>query len=340
MISKYLIDSQAKLSKAMTALDQVGGIGLIVVDEKNNLKGVLTDGDIRRFLIRGNSLEHLVIEVMSSNPVTATPATEVTELKRITEDLVIKIVPILEENRVVDVYIAELECLEHIPVVIMAGGLGSRLGSMTKDCPKPMLEVGGKPILKHILDSFLRVGFKNFYFSVNYKAEIIMDYFKNGNSENCEIKYLIENKKLGTAGSLSLLPEDVAGPIIVMNGDLLTPVDFRRLISFHKTHDSPMTLCTRNYEFQVPYGVINISNEKAISFDEKPTQQFSVNAGVYVINSQLIRKYIPKDQYFDMSTFLNVLLKEDIKASCFPMIEKWIDVGRVDDLISARGEYE
>lgn len=340
MISRYLIDMNATLVQALDALDKVGGIGLIVINDKQELEGVLTDGDLRRSLVKNNNLDGLVKDAMSTNPITATSKTSEAEFLDITRDMRIKVIPIIDNKKVVDVYVAKFDDLKNVPVVIMAGGLGSRLGEITKDCPKPMLEINSKPILEHILENFLKVSFKQFYFAVNYKAHVIKDYFLNGEKFDCHIEYLHEDKRLGTAGPLSLLPKEVTGPVVVMNGDLLTPVDFRRLMTFHKEHDSLVTLCVRNYEFQVPFGVIGIEDEKLSSFDEKPIHKFSVNAGVYVIDAEIIRKFIPVDEYFDMSSLINILIDNDIKSSCYPMVESWIDIGRVDDLKLAKGKYE
>jgi len=339
MIFDYLITPDASLEEAMIALTNVKGLGLIVVDEKKLLLGSLTDGDIRRYLSQSGELSTTVEKIYHRGAISVTKGTPISELEKMTEDKKIKIVPICDDGVVVDVFTISGEDTKTASVVIMAGGLGSRLGDHTKDTPKPMLEVAGKPVLERIIKNFTDVGFEKFYISVNYKAEIIEEYFKDGRDFNCSITYLKENKRLGTAGSLSLLPDDVAGPIVITNGDLLTLVDFRRLLSFHKQHNSPITMCTRKYEIQVPFGVVNIKNGSAESIDEKPIQSFDVSAGVYVINKELL-KDIPKDQFYDMPTLIDDLLKKNIKASCFPMIEQWIDIGQISDLKYAREVYK
>jgi|SRR5690554_3311164 len=339
MISNFFINPDSTIRDALNQLGKVKGVGLIVVDFEKKLLGSLTDGDIRRAIISGHKIEDRIEEIYFKNPIYVSRKETLEELEKITSDKKIKIVPIVENNKVVDVYTVSDESTKNVTVVIMAGGLGSRLGEHTKDCPKPMLEVGGKPVLERIIKNFTQVGFRNFYISVNYKAEVIEDYFKDGKNFGCHIQYLKEKMRLGTAGSLTLLPESVKGPIVVTNGDLLTLVDYRRLFAFHTQHKSPMTMCTRAFDFQVPYGVVNIENGKVKSIDEKPIHSFNVSAGVYVINSELL-KFIPHDTYFDMPTFLEVLLKHDIQAECFPLIEQWIDIGRVSDLDLARSIYE
>lgn len=338
MISDFLIYPENTLEEAMRQLDKVRGLGLIVVDESNKLIGTLTDGDIRRALISGKKMSDSIQDIVHLNPRKASVNSSEEELRAITADKKIKVVPILDNDKVVNVYSIGNEETKNISVVIMAGGLGSRLGDHTKDCPKPMLEVGGKPILERIIHNFTKAGFHQFFLSVNYKAEMIENYFGDGKSFNCTISYLRENKRLGTAGSLSLLPQGVSGPIVVTNGDLLTLVDYRRLVTFHSQHKSPITLCTRKYEFQVPFGVVNIDEGQVQSISEKPTQSFNVSAGVYVINSELL-KYIPRDEYFDMPTFIEALMSKNIKVDCFPLVEEWIDIGRVSDLDLARSLY-
>jgi dTDP-glucose pyrophosphorylase len=338
MISDFFILPNSSISEALAQLDKVKGLGLVVVDEEKKLLGSLTDGDMRRAMIAGKGLNDSIQEIYHRNPTVGTKSTSQDELRTITADKRIKIVPIVDNGKVVDIFSVDDEVAKNVSVVIMAGGLGSRLGEFTKDCPKPMLDVGGKPVLERIIRNFTKVGFKNFYISVNYKAEMIEDYFKDGQEFGCRISYLKEKMRLGTAGSLTLLPSEVKGPVIVTNGDLLTLVDYRRLLTFHQQHKSPMTLCTREFEFQVPYGVVNIENGQVKSIDEKPKHSFNVSAGVYVINSDLL-KLIPRETYFDMPTFLDVLLKNNIKTDCFPMIEQWIDIGRVSDLDLARSLY-
>ena len=338
MISDFLINPENTLETAMSQLDKVKGLGLIVVDNDRNLIGSITDGDIRRALIANYQLTDSIKNIFHHNPIKASKGTSVEDLKAITADKKIKMVPIVDGTKVVDVFKIDDQETHNISVVIMAGGLGSRLGEHTKDCPKPMLEVGGKPILERIIHNFTNAGFQKIILSVNYKSEMIEDYFGDGKAFGCQISYIKETKRLGTAGSLSLLPGDIKGPIVVTNGDLLTLVDYRRLVTFHNQHKSPITLCSRKYEFQIPFGVVNIENGQVESISEKPTQSFNVSAGVYVINSELIKR-IPRDEFFDMPTFLEVLMKDNIRADCFPLVEQWIDIGRVSDLDLARSLY-
>ena len=336
-MDKYLLNENGTIQMALDKLSNNFSLGLVVVNSQNTLLGSLTDGDIRRALSSSKSLETKASEVMFKSPKTANQNTTELELQDMTKGRKIKLIPIVENGTVVDVFTVDPDEMKDIPVVLMAGGLGSRLGDLTKDVPKPMLEVGGKPVLERIMENFTRVGFKKFYISVNFKAEVIEDHFKDGSKFNCDITYLKEDKKLGTAGSLGLLPKGLTGPMIVTNGDLLTQVDYRCLVGFHNDQNSKITMCTRKFDIQVPYGVINLAAGKITSMEEKPVHSFNVNAGVYVVDAELTHK-ITKDEYLDMPTFIeNEMSSIDVHS--FPMIEKWIDIGKVSDLEFARKLY-
>jgi NDP-sugar pyrophosphorylase family protein len=198
-----------------------------------------------------------------------------------------------------------------------------------------MLEVGDKPMLEHIIDGLKKHGLNNFYLAVNYKAEIFEEYFKDGADFDCSIQYLKEEKRLGTAGPISLLPNTINEPFIVMNGDLLSNIDFSELLDFNIEKQSVVTMCVKEYEVQIPYGVIKVDQGFAKSFTEKPLEKYQVNAGVYVFSHKLIPK-VPTDAYFDMSTFLNNLLSENIYPLCFDLSHNWIDIGKESELIKAR----
>lgn len=337
----FFIEPSTTIREAMFRLNQTQGRGLVVVNSENYLLGMLTDGDIRRFLLRNGALDEPIENAMCKMPLVSRSKKLSPDIYEKAKRLLLKIVPILDSNdKVSDLFFMDgYNSYAQSPVVIMVGGLGSRLGNLTKDCPKPMLKVGGKPLLEIILGRLVQQGFSDFYFAVNYKAEVIEQYFGNGEKFGCSIQYLREEKRLGTAGALSLLPQEISTPIVVMNGDLLTKVDFRYLSEFHMTHASPLTVCVRKYDFQVPYGVINIDSESIRSLDEKPTHSFFVNAGVYVIDAALL-KHIPFNEYYDMTTFVNYLISRNTVVSCFPIFEKWIDIGHVDDLNSAREDHD
>jgi NDP-sugar pyrophosphorylase family protein len=216
------------------------------------------------------------------------------------------------------------------PVFIMAGGFGTRLYPLTKETPKPLLKVGDKPILDTIIEQFIDFGFSNFYISTHYMSEKIKNNFINKDLSGINIEFIHEDKPLGTAGSLGLLPKSMSKlPIVMMNGDLLTKVDFGHLLEFHKENNAEATMCVRGYDFQVPYGVIKIEDHKITEIKEKPVHKFFVNAGIYILNYSLIQK-VDSNTYLDMTDFLESELDTG-KVNAFPIHEYWLDIGQIDE---------
>ena len=220
----------------------------------------------------------------------------------------------------------------------MAGGLGTRLRPLTEDIPKPLLKVGNKPILETIIKNFASHGFVDIVISINYKGDLIKNYFKDGSDLGVNITYVEENKRLGTAGALSLLADTPNEPFFVMNADLLTDVNFSHLMDYHCMGNSTGTMCVREYEYQIPYGVIQMENDCITEIVEKPINKFFVNAGIYVLSSKVF-DYIPKDKFYDMPTLFNTLIKEKLKTLSFPIHEYWLDIGRMSDFEQAQSEY-
>ena len=224
------------------------------------------------------------------------------------------------------------------PVIIMAGGLGKRLTPLTENCPKPMLLVGGKPILETILLSFLGHGFRHFYISVNHRAEMIKEYFGDGSRWGASIEYLSEDRSLGTAGALSLLPVKPIVPMIVTNGDILTKANFDHLLQFHVEHKSRATMCVCEYEYQVPYGVIRLNGHQILEIQEKPRQKFLVNAGIYALDPDVLGLVVA-DEHIDMTTLIERVARENWETAVFPLREYWMDIGRHADLDRANAEF-
>ena len=223
-------------------------------------------------------------------------------------------------------------------IVLMAGGLGSRLAPYTETCPKPLLKVGHQPVLETIIKSFLEHGFHRFLISVNFQSEMIENYFQDGLEWGASIEYLREKKPLGTAGALGLLDDSHDLPLILMNGDLLTKLNFRSLLEFHEHHDPLITMSVREYDFQVPYGVVKLDGPYASALEEKPVHRFFVNAGVYVISPEVLTT-IPKNKFYNMTDVISPLLEQKRVAS-FPIHEYWIDIGEIEDFQQAHGEYK
>jgi dTDP-glucose pyrophosphorylase/predicted transcriptional regulator len=314
----------------------------LVVDSKNCLIGTLTDGDIRRGMIKGYSLEVSVSKMMFKQPIVASVQQSKDQIFLLMRRHDLRQIPLVDADRKVVGLTILNELLETKQkdnwVLLMAGGLGTRLGSMTENCPKPLLKVGDKPLLETILENFIEYGFRKFYFSVNYKAEMIQEYFGDGSKWSVDIDYLKEEKRLGTAGALGLLPKPPDNPMIVMNGDILTKVNFSNLLDFHMENKATATMCVREYDFQVPFGVIHTVDQKIVDIDEKPTHRFFINAGIYVLEPSVLQN-VPKNKYIDMTSLFETLIKKQKENIIFPIREYWIDVGGTKDFNKANGEF-
>ncbi len=329
----------------LDALKQIDATGIqlvLIAGPSGRLEGVLTDGDIRRAILKGQSLEVPAREVMNANPVTVSPDASQEEMLSIMRRGVLHHLPVVDADRRV-VGLATLDDLigaveKPNRVVLMAGGQGKRLRPLTEDTPKPLLAVGGKPILENILENFAEQGFRRFYISVNYLAHTISDYFQDGSKWGVQIEYLHEKESLGTAGALSLLPEVPEDPILVMNGDLLTRANFTAMLKFHDENRTAATMAVKEYDFQVPYGVVRVEGHEIRAIEEKPVHRFFVNAGIYAISPEAL-KVIPSGVYFDMPTLFEKLMANGQSTSAYPLREYWLDIGGLEDFRRANGEF-
>lgn len=336
------VSETASISRAIELLNQEALRIVLVINRSQRLVGTVTDGDIRRGLIRGLTLESEVKEVMNQSPVTASSREPRTDLIKKMKSCDIFQIPILNSDGVV----VDLETVQHlermaneeVPVFIMAGGFGRRLRPLTEHVPKPLLVVGEKPILAEIVERFVSGGFRRIYISVHYKGDQIKSYFGSGQSWGAEIFYLDEDKPLGTAGALQLLGDsELASTMIVMNGDVVTRVDFGALLEFHRESKADGTICVREYELEIPYGVVEQRDSRVTEITEKPTQRFHVNAGIYVLNPS-IRKKITPGEPLDMPDLLRVSIESGLSLTSFPIHEYWIDVGRKAEFERANRE--
>ena len=339
---KTLLKLSAPLSEAIRILGKESLRIAMVVDGQDRLLGTITDGDIRRALVKQVGMNTSVGNIMFTNPTTASVDDDRNVILAMMKNMDILQIPILDhDGRVVD--LETLQCLLEPtklknPVFLMAGGFGTRLRPLTDDTPKPMLKVGSKPILETILLQFVEAGFYDFYISTHYKAEKIREHFGDGGKWGVNISYVHEEKPLGTAGALGLLPDDIEQlPLIMMNGDLLTKVNLRQLLDFHVAQDCIATMCVRKYDFQVPYGVIEQKNNIVSEIIEKPIHKFFVNAGIYVLDP-VITKSVESDQCIDMPMLLEKQITEKKKIAAFPVHEYWLDVGRLEEFERANRE--
>lgn len=337
-----VVGPTCSILNTLAVVDRVGIQFALVLDEQGHLLGTVTDGDVRRGLLKGISLEDPISRVMNPNPIVAQPQADDQQILEVMKAVRRRHIPIVDEQRRVTGLRTLDELLQETAgpswVVLMAGGIGSRLMPLTEDTPKPLLEVGERPILETILVGFREQGFRNFFISVHYRASMIEDYFGDGSKWDAEVRYLREDQQLGTAGALSLLPEPPDLPIIVMNGDLLTKVRYKQILEFHREQRAMATMAVRDYSFQVPFGVVTTEQERIIGIHEKPVRQFFVNAGIYVLEPAVL-KLIPPNTRFDMPDLFHRLLEEGLRTVAFPVREYWRDIGRMDDFLMASGEY-
>lgn len=341
-IDEIKISQNASIKEALKVIDKGAMQVAVIVSNENALIGVLTDGDIRRALLKGMSLDDSVSTIINTNPVTANINDTKERILELANEKKLHQIPIISNGKLIGIQdIREFLAPKNKPnkVILMVGGLGTRLRPLTNDMPKPMLDVGNKPILHTIVENFAKHGFTDIIMCVNYKSEIIKEYFGDGSKFGVKIEYILESKRMGTAGALSLLKERPKDDFFVMNGDLLTNVNFEYLHEYHKDSNALASICIRKYEMQVPYGVVNVRANKVTSIQEKPTQSFFVSAGIYMF-SPIVLDFIPKDKFYDMPTLLNDLLKHDFPVHPFPVREYWLDIGRLDEYRRANDEYE
>lgn len=348
-IEQFLILPETTIRAAMECINR-NSCGLaLIVDADGRLIHTLTDGDIRRAVLAGLSLGASVHELLdrrdvvpTPDPVTARAGTPRAELLRIMHERTIHHLPLLDAaGRVNGVALLDdLVATSDLPMqaVVMAGGFGSRLTPLTDDVPKPMLHVGDKPILEHIVGQLQQAGIRRVSFTTHYRSEAIEAHFGGGENFGLEIGYVNEDQPLGTAGALSMLAP-CEEPMLVMNGDILTRVDFRAMLAFHREHGADLTVGVRQYDLSVPYGVVRCEGVSVRAIEEKPVINFLVNAGIYLIEPAAHRR-IPSAQRFDMTDLIAKLTAEGRSVAAFPIVEYWLDIGRHDDYAQAQQDFK
>lgn len=341
-VQNIKLTQTSTIRKALKIIDSGAMQIAIVVDENDHLIGTLTDGDIRRGLLNNLSLDDCIESIVFRTPTIATLGETKEEILQKALNEKLHQIPIVDENNRV-LGIKEIDelvrpRLKPNKVILMVGGLGSRLRPLTENTPKPMLKVGNKPILQTIVEKFAEYGFINIIMCVNYKSHIIQDYFGDGSSYGVNIEYILEEKRMGTAGALSLLHSIPDEPFFVMNGDLLTNVNFEHLLNYHCTQDAIATMGVREYDFQVPYGVVCVEGSRILSIQEKPVHKFFVSAGIYMLSPEAI-SIIPQNEFYDMPTLFEALIQENKKTLSFPIREYWLDIGRMEEYERANSDY-
>jgi dTDP-glucose pyrophosphorylase len=333
-IDKILVNKDFSIRDTLKTLDE-GAKGIVLlVDNEGKLLGTITDGDIRRAILRGISLEDSIRKIVHFNPVSVKQSMTREEIKDIFIKKAVKDIPIIDEdNKVIDlISINDILLPEgrKNPVIIMAGGLGTRLKDLTKEVPKPMLKVGENPILQHTINNFKQYGYNKVLLSVNYKSEIIENYFQDGFAYGVKINYIKETKRLGTAGGIKLAKDYIETPFFVINGDIFTNLNVENMMRFHMENKFDITLGTRKHYFQIPYGVISANNNEIKEIKEKPEIEYLINAGVYCLNPDLIN-LIPENEYFEITDLINICIERNMKVGSYEIGDYWMDIGRMED---------
>ncbi|MCK9275955.1 MAG: nucleotidyltransferase family protein [Syntrophales bacterium] len=327
-----------------------GSCGIaLVVDKDSRLLGTVTDGDVRRAVLANIKLDSPVsiilknkISTQYSKPVTASLQTNQATLITLMRRSVLRQIPILDyEGKVVDlVMLADLLPTQDLPLqaVIMAGGLGKRLRPLTENLPKPMLPVAGKPLMELVIEQLKQIGIRRIHVTTHYKSEKISSYFGDGSSFGVELNYVNEERPMGTGGALGMI-KPLKGPMLVINGDILTQVNFRAMLSYHQEQQAIMTVAVKQYDLKVPYGVIECKGSRVCGLKEKPLMHFLVNAGVYLLETE-VYEYIPENEPFNMTDLIQRLLDANQIVASFPIIEYWLDIGQHADYEKAQSDMK
>jgi dTDP-glucose pyrophosphorylase len=313
---------------------------VVVTDAARRLLGTVTDGDIRRGILQNIGFENAVATVMNPKPMAIREGESEAAALVLMRQRRIHHMPVLDSAGCVVRLITDTDVWrsgrEAAAIVIMAGGLGSRLKPLTDTIPKPLLPIAGRPVLEIIIDNFLRQGFERFYLAVNYKAEMIQNHFGDGTQFGTSIEYLLETERLGTAGALRLLPKQSSVPVVVINGDILTTLDARMLLMFHREQHASATLCVCEHSFRVPYGVVVVGPQgKFQGIEEKPTRRELVSAGINVLSPQAV-DLIPKSGPMDMPELMQAVSAKLGPPAIYPLREYWLDIGQLSDLKTAQ----
>jgi dTDP-glucose pyrophosphorylase len=336
---KSLVLADSSIKEAIKALDDGSMRFVMIVDSKHKLIGTITDGDIRRGLLRGLTLSESIESIINENPITTDVDANISTVEKLMVEHSIQQIPILSENGIViGVHIwEELGYLSHKDnlMVIMAGGKGTRLQPLTNEMPKPLLMVSGVPIIEHIIIRAKQNGFRNFLIAINHLGNLVENYLGDGSKLGVSINYIREETELGTAGALSLIEPLPSLPIVVTNGDVLTSVDYSEILEFHNDNRSAGTMAVRIQESQNPYGVVETEGFNIVEYREKPITKSLINAGIYVLNPEALSS-IPKSKKHDMPELFETLRVElNKKTTAFLIHENWIDIGRPEDYLRA-----
>lgn len=348
-LARLLVGTESSIREVMVCIDgNAQGIAL-VVDSEHRLLGTVTDGDIRRAILANVDLDLPVQTLLERRapaihpiPLTAQVGTPDADLLRMMSEYNLRHIPLVDEDtRVIDVALLSKLVREYelpLTAVVMAGGYGSRLRPVTGELPKPMVPIGDRPLLELILKQLRKAGIRYVNLTTHYKGDVIARHFGDGRSFGLEIRYVEEDQPLGTAGALGLL-ETSNDPLLVINGDILTRVDFHAMLDFHRQHGADMTVAVHQHEIRLPYGLVEIEGTKVIGISEKPVLRHFINAGIYLLNPGMCR-FIPTGHSYDMTDLISRLIAEGCRVVSFPVREYWLDIGQTGDYQKALHDFE
>ena len=341
-VSRCVVPDTASVKSVVENLTSSGLRLSLVVSPAGALLGIVSDGDIRRGLLAGEGLDSPATAVMNRSFAFAPSAAPVPELKRIVRSREVTHLPLVDQDgKLAGLFIDQPDergTGRDNTVVIMAGGVGMRLRPLTENTPKPMLPVGGKPMVQHTIEALRSEGFANFVLAINYLGDQIESHFGDGSDFGIDISYVREAQPLGTGGALSLLEGNFQSPILVVNGDVMLSAKISEMLDFHNQSGGELTVGVKLLETQIPYGVVDVDGSRILGIKEKPVYRDFVNAGVYVVNPGLLGQ-VPHDEKFDMTDLLEKVI-EISTATAFPLHESWIDLGRHEDLLRAREQHD
>ena len=338
-----ILPANATIQQAIRNLDQVAIKIVLMVNEAGELEGTVSDGDIRRGLLKGLDLNSPITSVIHRNALVVPPEMGREMVMQLMVANKIQQIPVVDEHH----YVVGLHLWDEITtpptrsnlMVIMAGGMGTRLRPHTENCPKPLVPVAGKPMLEHIIERAKLEGFSHFVLAIHYLGHMIEDYFGNGERMGVRIDYLREQSPLGTAGALGLLNPRPDAPFVVTNGDVITDIRYGELLDFHIRHNAIATMAVRVHEWQHPFGVVQTQGVDIVGFEEKPVARSHINAGVYALDPDAL-SVLSADAHCDMPTLFERLQAKAKRTVAYPMHEPWLDVGRADDLARANDPKE
>lgn len=340
-MKKYCITPDKSLYECLQVLQRCGDGIVLAVDEAFRLIGTVSDGDIRRALLKGCDLETPVAPYIQENCYSVSPAVSRNEVLDIMQARWLEQVPIVEaDGRVIGLHLLhEILGGSKRPnwAVMMAGGQGKRLRPLTKRIPKPMIKVAGRPILERLILHFVSYGIQRIFLAVNYMAHVIKDHFEDGSRFGCRIEYLREQEPLGSGGALSLLPAPPDQPLLLINGDLIVDVNLARLLDYHNQKNSYATMGVYQYYHQIPYGCINEKDGRLIHMEEKPMVQKLVNAGIYILSPEAVAS-VPTGAFFPITNLFEDALEKKLPCAAYTIEKEWIDIGRPQELKIATGD--